>query len=243
MERRGVALLAAALLGMAGLTACGDDDGGADGGASSAPASSEATVETQATTSAVGSLETAPGAPIAPGRYASDEFAVPFEISIPDGWTAGGGELEEYFDIFSASAATGSVGIATLENAVDPRDPEARRTVRPEDLLRFLHTHPRLDAEPITPTTLGGRPASAFDFTVDGDTVLKGAACPPGDGCVPIGTLSDGGKFGFLAGERGRILVVETTPPMVVLSSSARADAAAHRRAAEEVIGSIAFTE
>jgi hypothetical protein len=184
----------------------------------------------------------APGQPLAAGRYQSDELAVPIALTLDGGWVAGPGEeLEEVLDIYSASPEGASLWFLTLPNVIDPSDPAGMREIdAPTDLVAFLHGHARFNTGPTETTSVGGRRATAFDFAIDDAQTVSNPQCP--GPCVPFTRLSDGAELGFLAGEEGRMFIVEgPSGPLVIVYSSPQSAAEEHKVSSERVLASLRF--
>ncbi len=181
-----------------------------------------------------------PYEPLTAGRYRSDTFAIPIEMTLDEGWVSGGGELKELLDVYTASSEGAALDFWTLPTVIDPSDATGMTDIdAPSDLVAFLHEHDRLTTGPKEQVSVGGHPATAFEFTVDPSKTLSSPKCP--GPCVPITDLSDGGQVGFLEGDRGRIFVVKRASgrPLVIAYSSSGADAAQLRVKSERVIKSL----
>ena len=131
-----------------------------------------------------------------------------------------------------------------MEEVFSPTDQEELGSTQPAptDLVDWFQTHPRLEVHGSEKTTVGGLPAVRLDLVFGEGYEHAGPGCP--SGCVPIGPLSSGQKWGALQGDQAKLYVVDVGDEKLVILASAPAESFANFIGkADGIIDSVEFAE
>ena len=151
--------------------------------------------------------QTYEGEPLPAGRYATDEFKPAMSFNLGKGWTRGGTELPDLWDLRDLENDAYWV---VFSNADEVYDPKGSKKVKiappPKDMVGWLRANPHLKPEEPKPTSVGGEKGVRFDAIVSG--AVETPLCP---GCVdlPLFRYSDGETAGVEKGEKIRFIVVD----------------------------------
>jgi hypothetical protein len=151
--------------------------------------------------------QTYEGEPLPAGRYATDEFEPAMSFSLPEGWTRGGPELADIWDLRDFENDAFWVMFSNADEVYDPKGSEKVKIAPPpEDMVGWLRANPHLKPEEPKPTSVGGEKGVRFDAIVTG--AVETPLCP---GCVdlPLFRYSDGETAGVEKGEKIRFIVVD----------------------------------
>ena len=122
------------------------------------------------------------------------------------GWSRGGRELHDIWDLQDLQNDAFWVVFASSEEVWDPKGSDGlKRAPAPEDMVGWLQANPHMKSEKPKPTSVGGEKGVHFDAIVTG--VVESPECP---GCVdvPLFPFSDG-TAGVEKGEKVRFIVLE----------------------------------
>jgi hypothetical protein len=147
------------------------------------------------------------GKPLPAGRYVTEEFKPPMSFRLGKGWSRGGPELRDIWDLRSIENDAFWVVFANAEEVWDPNGSDGLKIApAPEDMVAWLQANPHMKSEKPKPTSIGGEKGVQFDAIVSGSA--ESPECP---GCVdlPLFRLSDGGTTGVEKGEKIRFIVLE----------------------------------
>jgi hypothetical protein len=187
----GVGLLAMLMLA---LTACGGGDSAQEEQASKVRHIPE-------------DSQTYEGKPLPAGRYVTEEFKPTMSFSLSKGWTRGGTELPDIWDLRDLENDAFWVVFSSAEEVYDPKGPDKVKIApAPEDMVAWLQENPHLKTEEPKPTSVGGEKGVRFDAIVTG--AVETPLCL---GCVdlPLFRYSDGETAGVEKGEKIRFIVAE----------------------------------
>ncbi len=160
--------------------------------------------------------------PLPAGRYVTEEFRPAMSFTLGKGWTRGGPELRDAWDIRDIENDTYWLGFLNAEEVYDPRGSgKLKISPAPEDMPGWQQANPYLKTEKPKPTKVGGEKGVKFDAIVSG--APEDPACPD---CPDLGLFheSAGATWGVNKGEKPRFIVsdnvkgqtvtivVETTP-------------------------------
>ena len=151
--------------------------------------------------------QTYEGEPLPAGRYATDEFKPAMSFSLPKGWTRGGPELPDIWDLRDLENDAFWVVFSSAEEVYDPKGSEKVKIApAPEDMVAWLRANPHLKTEEPKPASVEGEKGVRFDAIVTG--AVETPECP---GCVdlPLFRYSDGETAGVEKGEKIRFIVLE----------------------------------
>jgi hypothetical protein len=146
-------------------------------------------------------------ATLRPGEYHSDEFKPSLSFRLGKGWSRGGPELRDIWDLRSIENDAFWVVFANAEEVWDPNGSDGLKIApAPEDMVAWLQANPHMKSEKPKPTSIAGEKGVQFDAIVSG--AAESPECP---GCVdlPLFRLSDGGTTGVEKGEKIRFIVLE----------------------------------
>jgi hypothetical protein len=146
------------------------------------------------------------GKPLPAGRYDTEEFKPAMSFTLEKGWSRGGPELRDIWDLQDLQNDAFWVVFASAEEVWDPKGSDGlKRAPAPEDMVGWLQANPHMKSEKPKPTSVGGEKGVQFDAIVTG--VVESPECP---GCVdvPLFPFSDG-TAGVEKGEKVRFIVLE----------------------------------
>ncbi len=151
--------------------------------------------------------QTYEGEPLPAGPYVTEEFKPSMSFTLAKGWTRGGPELPDIWDLRDIENDAFWV---VFSNADEVYDPEGSEKVKiappPNDMVGWLRANPHLKPDQSKPTMVGGEKGVQFDAIVTG--AVETPLCP---GCVdlPLFRYSDGETSGVEKGEKIRFIVLE----------------------------------
>jgi hypothetical protein len=151
--------------------------------------------------------QTYEGEPLPAGPYATDEFKPAMSFNLAKGWTRGGPELPDIWDLRDIENDAFWVVFSNAEEVYDPKGSKRVKIAPPpEDMVGWLRANPHLKPEEPEPTSVGGEKGVRFDAIVSG--AVETPLCP---GCVdlPLFRYSDGESAGVEKGEKIRFIVVD----------------------------------
>jgi len=151
--------------------------------------------------------QTYEGEPLPAGRYETEEFKPAMSFNLAKGWTRGGTELRDIWDLRDLENDAFWVVFSNAEEVYDPKGPERVEIAPPpEDMVAWLRANPHLKPDDPKPTSVGGEEGVRFDAIVTG--AVETSLCP---GCVdlPLFRYSDGESAGVEKGEKIRFIVLE----------------------------------
>jgi hypothetical protein len=146
------------------------------------------------------------GKPLPAGRYDTEEFKPAMSFTLEKGWSRGGAELRDIWDLQDLQNDAFWVIFASAEEVWDPKGSDGlKRAPAPEDMVGWLQANPHMKSEKPKPTSVGGEIGVQFDAIVT--EVVESPECP---GCVdvPLFPFSDG-TAGVEKGEKVRFIVLE----------------------------------
>ena len=151
--------------------------------------------------------QTYEGEPLPAGRYVTEEFKPAMSFTLEKGWTRGGPELRDIWDLRDIENDAFWVLFNTAEEVYDPKGSDRVEIApAPEDMVAWLQANPHLKTEKPKPTNVGGEKGVQFDAIVT--PPVETPLCP---GCVdlPLFHYSDGDKSYVENGEKIRFIVLE----------------------------------
>jgi hypothetical protein len=151
--------------------------------------------------------QTYEGEPLPTGRYATEEFEPAMSFTLEKGWTRGGAELPDIWDLRDLENDAFWVLFSTAEKVYDPKGPDKVKIApAPEDMVAWLQANPHLKTEKPKPTSVGGEKGVQFDAIVT--PPVEAPLCP---GCVgvPLFHYSNGERSYVENGEKIRFIVLE----------------------------------
>jgi hypothetical protein len=151
--------------------------------------------------------QTYEGKPLPAGRYVTEEFKPAMSFTLGKGWTRGGPELRDIWDLRDIENDAFWVLFSSAEKVYDPKGPDRVKIApAPEDMVAWLQANPHLKTEEPKPTSVGGEKGVQFDAIVT--PPVEAPLCP---GCVgvPLFHYSDGERSYVENGEKIRFIVVE----------------------------------
>jgi hypothetical protein len=151
--------------------------------------------------------QTYEGEPLPAGRYITEEFKPTMSFSLSKGWTRGGTELRDIWDLRDIENDAFWLEFTSAEEVYDPKgSDELKIAPAPEDMVAWLQDNPHLKPEEPKPTSVGGEKGEQFDAIVTG--AVETPLCR---GCVdlPLFRHSDGESSGVEKGEKIRFIVLE----------------------------------
>jgi hypothetical protein len=153
------------------------------------------------------------GKPVPAGRYETEEFKPAMSFTLEKGWSRGGAELRDIWNLQDLQNDAFWVVFASSEEVWDPKGSDGlKRAPAPEDMVGWLQANPHMKSEKPKPTSFGGEKGVQFDAIVTG--VVESPLCP---GCadVPLFPFSDG-TAGVEKGEKVRFIVLEDVKEQTV---------------------------
>jgi hypothetical protein len=151
--------------------------------------------------------QTYEGEPLPAGRYVTEEYKPAMSFTLGKGWTRGGPELPDVWDLRDIENDAFWVLFSSAEKVYDPKGPDRVKIApAPEDMVAWLQANPHLKTEEPKPTSVGGEKGVQFDAIVT--PPVEAPLCP---GCVgvPLFHYSDGERSYVENGEKIRFIVVE----------------------------------
>ena len=151
--------------------------------------------------------QTYEGEPLPAGRYVTEEFEPAMSFMLSKGWTRGGTEGPDIWDLRDLENDAYWVVFSSAKEVYDPKGPDRVKIVpAPEDMVAWLQENPHLKADEPKPTSVGGEKGVQFDAIVTG--AVETPLCP---GCVDLSLFrnSDGETMGVENGEKIRFIVVD----------------------------------
>jgi hypothetical protein len=151
--------------------------------------------------------QTYEGEPLPAGRYVTEEYKPAMSFTLGKGWTRGGPELPDVWDLRDIENDAFWVLFSSAEKVYDPKGPDRVKIApAPEDMVAWLQANPHLKTEEPKPTSVGGEKGVQFDAIVTPPVEVP--LCP---GCVgvPLFHYSDGERSYVENGEKIRFIVVE----------------------------------
>ncbi len=151
--------------------------------------------------------QTYEGEPLPAGRYVTEEFKPAMSFTLGKGWTRGGPELRDIWDLRDIENDAFWVLFSTAEKVYDPKGPDRVKIApAPEDMVAWLQANPHLKTEEPKPTSVGGEKGVQFDAIV-----TPPVEAPLCTGCVgvPLFHYSDGQRSYVENGEKIRFIVLE----------------------------------
>jgi len=151
--------------------------------------------------------QTYEGEPLPAGRYETEEFKPSMSFTLGKGWTRGGTELPDIWDLRDLENDAYWFWFMNAEEVYDPKGPDRVEVAPPpEDMVGWLRANPHLKPEEPKPTSVGGEKGVQFDAIVTG--AVETPLCP---GCVdlPLFGNSDGISSGVDKGEKIRFIVLD----------------------------------
>jgi hypothetical protein len=111
--------------------------------------------------------QTYEGEPLPAGRYVTEEFKPAMSFTLGKGWTRGGTELRDIWDLQDLENDAFWVLFSTAEKVYDPKGPDRVKIApAPEDMVAWLQANPHLKTEEPKPTSVGGEKGVRFDAIV-----------------------------------------------------------------------------
>ena len=151
--------------------------------------------------------QTYEGEPLPAGPYVTEEFKPAMSFTLEKGWSRGGVELRDIWDLQDLQNDAFWVIFTSAEEVWDPKGSDGLKSApAPEDMVGWLQANPHMKSEKPKPTSVGGEKGVQFDAIVTG--VVESPECP---GCVdvPLFHVSDGETAGVEKGEKVRFIVLE----------------------------------
>src|SRR5215203_1182358 len=150
--------------------------------------------------------QTYDGEPLPAGHYVTEEFRPPMSFDLDTGWTRGGTEDPDAWDMIDIDNSAFWLVFTTPEEVYVPDGSGGLKIVpAPEDMVGWLRENPYLKTEKPKPTSVGGEKGVQFDAIVS--SVPKEPACY---GCPDLGLFheSAGATAGVEKGEKLRFIVL-----------------------------------
>jgi len=147
------------------------------------------------------------GKPLPAGRYVTKEFKPAMSFRLGKGWTRGGTELRDAWDMRDIENDDFWLVFTNAEEVYDPNGSGGLNIApAPEDMAAWLQANPYLKTEKPQPTSIGGEKGVQFDAIVSGAPEV-----PECTGCPDLGLFheSAGATWGVLKGEKLRFIVLE----------------------------------
>ncbi len=151
--------------------------------------------------------QTYEGQPLPAGRYVSEEFRPAMSLTLSKGWTRGGTELPDAWDLQDIENDAYWLGFYSTEEVYVPNESGGLNVApTPEDVVAWLRENPYLKTEQPKPTSVGGEKGVQLDALVSG--APKVPECP---GCVDLALFhqGNGDTTGVEKGEKLRFIVLE----------------------------------
>src|SRR5687767_13307691 len=97
--------------------------------------------------------QTYEGEPLPAGRYVTEEYKPAMSFTLEEGWTRGGAELRDIWDLRDIENDAFWVLFSTAEKVYDPQGPDRVKIApAPEDMVAWLQENPHLKTEEPKPT-------------------------------------------------------------------------------------------
>jgi hypothetical protein len=151
--------------------------------------------------------QTYDGKPLPAGDYVTEEYKPAMSFSLSKGWTRGGPELRDIWDLRDIENDAFWVLFSTVEKVYDPKGPDRVKIApAPEDMVAWLLANPHLKTEKPKPTSVGGEKGVQFDAIVT--PPVESPLC---QGCVdlPLFHYSNGERSYVENGEKVRFIVLD----------------------------------
>jgi hypothetical protein len=151
--------------------------------------------------------QTYEGEPLPAGHYVTEEFRPPMSFDLGKGWSRGGTELPDAWDLQDLENDAYWLVFTTPEEVYAPNGDGGLKIVpAPKDMAAWLHSNPYLKTNEPKPTSVGGEKGVQFDAIVTG--APESPECP---GCPDLGLFheSAGATAGVEKGEKLRFIVLE----------------------------------
>jgi hypothetical protein len=151
--------------------------------------------------------QTYEGEPLPAGRYVTEEYKPAMSFTLGKGWSRGGAELSDIWDLQDIENDAFWVLFSSVEKVYDPKGPDRVKIApAPEDMVAWLQENPHLKTEEPKPTSIGGKKGVQFDAIVT--PPVESPLCK---GCVdlPLFHYSNGERSYVENGEKVRFIVVE----------------------------------
>jgi hypothetical protein len=147
------------------------------------------------------------GDPLPAGDYVTEEFRPTVSFVLDTGWTRGGPELRDAWDIVDSDNDAFWLGFLNAEEVYKPNESGGQKVApAPEDMVAWVQTNPFLKTEKSTQVSVGGEKGVQIDTLVA--DAPKEPPCPE---CSDLGLVyeSGGSTWGVNKGEKVRFIVVE----------------------------------
>jgi hypothetical protein len=151
--------------------------------------------------------QTYEGEPLPAGRYVTEEYEPAMSFDLSKGWSRGGNELPDIWDLQDLENDAFWVLFSSAEKVYDPKGPDRVKIApAPEDMVAWLQENPHLKTEEPKPTSIGGKKGVQFDAIVT--PPVESPLC---QGCIdlPLFHYSNGERSYVENGEKIRFIVVE----------------------------------
>jgi hypothetical protein len=145
--------------------------------------------------------------PLPAGHYVSEEFRPTMSFDLDTGWTRGGPEDPDAWDIVDIDNDAYWLGFLNAEEVYKPNGSGGLKVApAPKDMVAWVQTNPFLKTEKPNPVSVGGEKGVQIDALVA--EAPKEPACP---GCPDLGLVLErgGSTWGVYRGEKVRFIVVE----------------------------------
>ncbi len=147
------------------------------------------------------------GKPLPAGRYVTEEFKPAMSFNLDKGWTRGGPEVRDAWDIVDIDNDAYWLGFLNAEEVYKPDGSGGLKVApAPKDMVAWVQTNPFLKTEKPKPVSVGGEKGVQIDALVADSP--KEPACPE---CADLALVyeSIGSTWGVNKGEKVRFIVVE----------------------------------
>jgi hypothetical protein len=151
--------------------------------------------------------QTYEGKPLPAGQYVTEEFRPTMSFDLDTGWTRGGPELRDAWDIVDIDNDAYWLGFLNAEEVYKPNGSGGLKVApAPEDMADWVQTNPFLKTEKPNPVSIGGEKGTQIDALV-----ADAPKVPPCSTCADLGLVyeSGGSTWGANKGEKIRFIVVE----------------------------------
>jgi hypothetical protein len=147
------------------------------------------------------------GKPLPAGRYVTEEFKPAMSFTLSKGWTRGGPEVRDAWDIRDIDNDAQWLGFLNAEEVYKPDGSGGLKVApAPKDMVAWVQTNPFLKTEKPKPVSVGGEKGVQIDAIVA--DAPKEPACPE---CADLALVyeSIGSTWGVEKGEKIRFIIVE----------------------------------